>query len=168
VAERWLTYGDAIESAPEAVHPVVLAAISNAKQYGASDAFAALYRLRELTAQVHGALDSVACLATPTIGTLYTVDEVEADPFVLNTRMGYYTYFANPLRLSAISVPTGLREDGLPFGMSLAAPAFEEATLARIAGALEARSERRSQVVDRVAQAARLRSRVAAACIAGV
>jgi allophanate hydrolase len=64
---------------------------------------------------------------------------VEADPLRLNTRMGHYTYFANPLRLAAISVPAGLRSDGLPFGLSLIGPSFSEARLGAIARTVQAR-----------------------------
>jgi len=138
VAERWLTYGATIERHPEAVHPAVRTAISNARKYSAVDAFATLHRLSELQVVARETLNGVACLVTPTVGTLYTVDQVEADPFELNTRMGYYTYFANPLRLSAISVPAGHREDGLPFNLSLVSNGFHELALGRVARALEA------------------------------
>lgn len=138
VAERWLTYGATIERHPETVHPAVRTAISNALQYSAVDTFATLHRLSELQVVARETLNDVACLVTPTVGTLYTIDQVEADPFELNTRMGYYTYFANPLRLSAISVRVGLREDGLPFNLSLVSNSLQEPALGRIARAITA------------------------------
>lgn len=139
IAERWLTYGELIERHGESVHPVVAQAISNARQYNAADTFATIYRLQELQAQVHRTLASVDLLATPTVGTLYTTEQVAADPVQLNNRMGHYTYFANPLRLAAISVPAGLREDGLPFGLSLAGLPFSEALIGSIAAAVQQR-----------------------------
>jgi aspartyl-tRNA(Asn)/glutamyl-tRNA(Gln) amidotransferase subunit A len=39
--------------------------------------------------------------------------------------------------LPAISVPAGLSGDGLPLGLQLIAPAFDEETLFRTAGVLE-------------------------------
>jgi len=33
--------------------------------------------------------------------------------------MGYYTYFANLLDLSAIALPSMIRDDNLPFGICL-------------------------------------------------
>ncbi|MFZ4704077.1 MAG: allophanate hydrolase, partial [Candidatus Methylumidiphilus sp.] len=54
---------------------------------------------------------------------------VEADPIQLNTNMGYYTYFANPLHLCAVSVPAGLRPDRLAFGLNLIAGPWREKTL---------------------------------------
>jgi allophanate hydrolase len=138
VAERWLTYGATIERHPEAVHPVVAQAIANANRYSAADTFQALYRLQELQARAHRLLAGTDALVLPTVGTLLTVAQVEADP-ALNTRMGRYTYFANPLRLPAISVPAGLRSDGLPFGLSLVGLPFTEARLGALARALQAR-----------------------------
>jgi allophanate hydrolase len=68
-------------------------------------------------------------LALPTTGTMYTRAQVEADPIRLNSNLGYYTNFVNLLDLAAIAVPAGLRPDGLPFGLSLIAPAFHDLAL---------------------------------------
>ena len=46
--------------------------------------------------------------------------------------MGYYTYYANILQLSAIAVPAAIREDGLPFGLCFLAGPQEEASLAAL------------------------------------
>ena len=72
-------------------------------------------------------------LVTPTAGTTYTIDEVQADPISLNTNLGYYTNFMNLLDLAAIAVPAGFQADGLPFGITLAAPAFTDGRCARSA-----------------------------------
>jgi allophanate hydrolase len=129
IAERWLTYGTTVEGDAGDIHPAVRQAILAGKHYDAGDAFQALYRLEELKHKAYRALDKVDLLALPTCGTIYRCNEVEADPIRLNANLGYYTYFANPLRLCAISVPAGLRADGLPFGVSLLARPFEDARL---------------------------------------
>lgn len=139
IAERWLTYGAAVEQHPEQVHPAVRQALSAARQYSAADAFATLYRLQALQRKVAHVFTQADVLVTPTIGRLPTCAEVEADPMGANTRMGYYTYFANPLHLAAISVPGGQRHDGLPCGISIAGPAFSEALIGTVAAALEQR-----------------------------
>ena len=54
------------------------------------------------------------------------------DPVTLNTRLGYYTNFVNLLDLSALAVPAGFRTDGLPFGITLLAPAFYERALCEL------------------------------------
>ena len=52
-----------------------------------------------------------------------------ADPILLNSNLGAYTNFMNLLDLSGIAIPTGFQADGLPFGITLAAPAFSDAAL---------------------------------------
>ncbi len=73
--------------------------------------------------------DSVDILVTPTAGTIYRIAEVEAEPVKLNSNLGYYTNFMNLLDLAAIAVPAGFQRDGLPFGVTLAAPAFSDEAL---------------------------------------
>ncbi len=136
IAERHVTYGAHVESGSPHVHPVVRQAIEASSRYSAADAFAAQYRLEELKQLAWRELDRAAFLLTPTAGTIYRCDEVEADPVRRNGNLGYYTYHANPLRLSAISVPAGLRQDGLPFGACLIGKPFDDLTIAAYADRL--------------------------------
>ena len=62
-------------------------------------------------------------LLLPTAPTLPRIDEVEAEPIEVNTRLGRYTNFVNLLDLAAIAVPAGMRSDGLPVGVQVLAPA---------------------------------------------
>jgi len=71
-------------------------------------------------------------MIVPTTGTIYTVVEVEEDPFGLNTNLGRYTNFVNLLDLSAIAVPNGFYPNGLPVGVTFLAPAFREGLLCRL------------------------------------
>src|SRR5262249_49883999 len=59
-------------------------------------------------------------------------EEVLADPIGLNSRLGTYTNFANLLDMCGLAVPASMRPDGTPFGVTLLAPAGEEAALAAI------------------------------------
>jgi allophanate hydrolase len=68
-------------------------------------------------------------LLLPPAPTTYTISEVVGDPARLNSNLGYYTNFVNLLDLSAIAVPAGFRPNGLPFGVSLIAPAFTDLSL---------------------------------------
>lgn len=136
IAERWLTYGAIAEAGGPHVDPAVRRAILAAKQYSAADAFAAIYALQDYQRHAWQVLDTVDVLVLPTAPTIYRIDEVEADPAALNANMGYYTYFANPLRLCAISVPGGIRPDGLPFGVCLLAKPFNDKQLLPYAKAL--------------------------------
>lgn len=113
VAERLIDYGDFIADNPDAVLPPVAQAINAGRAYSARDAFEALHRLAELKLQCSGVLANFDALVLPTIPRLFTVSEMLADPMPLNSIMGTYTYFANPLGMSAIAVPGVSRVDNL-------------------------------------------------------
>jgi allophanate hydrolase len=117
LAERLASVGAFIAANRHAVHPVVAGIIDTAGNYTAVDLAREYYRLRELRTVALAELRKVDVLALPTAGTIHRIAEVEADPVNLNATMGYYTYFANLLGLSAVAVPSAIREDGLPFGM---------------------------------------------------
>ena len=138
VAERWLVVRELLERKPEAVLPVTRRVIEKAGAFSAADAFAAAYRLQELRRRAEAAWQRVAVIVTPTAPTIYTIAEVEADPITLNSRLGTYTNFVNLLDLSALAVPAGFRSDGLPFGVTLLAPAFHERALCALAERLQA------------------------------
>ncbi len=55
-----------------------------------------------------------------------------ADPLLLNSRLGTYTNFVNLLDLCGLALPAAFRADGLPFGVTLLAPAGHDALLASI------------------------------------
>jgi allophanate hydrolase len=77
-------------------------------------------------------------MALPTVPTVYTVEQVLADPITLNSRLGTYTNFVNLLDLCALSVPASMRADGTPFGVTLVAPAGADAALAALGRAFHA------------------------------
>ena len=77
---------------------------------------------------------SIDVLLLPTAGTIYEIAAVAAAPLRLNSNLALYTSFVNLLDLTAISVPAGFRSNGLPFGISLIAPAFFERALLDLAG----------------------------------
>jgi allophanate hydrolase len=129
VAERYVAIREFIEKTPEALHPVTRAIIAGATRHSAIDTFAAYYRLKALQRQTAPVWDTIDVLATPTAGTIYRIAEVEADPVRLNSNLGTYTNYVNLLDLSAIAVPAGFQKNGLPFGATLAAPAFADEAL---------------------------------------
>ena len=137
VAERYLAIREFFERRPEALFPVTREIVAGAAQYSAADAFAAEYRLQEIRRAVEPAWREIDLLVTPTAGTIYTIAEVNADPVRLNTNLGHYTNFMNLLDLAAIAVPAGFQANGLPFGITLAAPAFTDEGLCRLGGALQ-------------------------------
>ena len=137
VAERFAAVGEFVTAHPDAVLPVTAAIIAAAPAWRATDAFTQLYRLREIRRALEPVWQDIAFLAVPTAGTAYTIAAFQADPIELNNRMGYFSYPANLLDLSAIALPNGTLPDGPAMGITLLAPAFAEPRLLAIGGLLE-------------------------------
>jgi len=133
VAERYAAIEAFIEAQPDSLLDVTRSIIAAGPAATAVDAFKAQYELMDLRRQAEAAWAQVDCLLTPTAGTIYRIDEVVADPVRLNSNLGYYTNFMNLLDLSAVAVPAGFQTDGLPFGVTLFAPAFAERALMALA-----------------------------------
>jgi allophanate hydrolase len=57
---------------------------------------------------------------------------MQADPVVLNRNLGAYTNFVNLLDYAALSVPSEIRADGLPFGVTLVGPCASDWQLAEL------------------------------------
>src|SRR5205814_1094617 len=129
VAERYVAIRKFIEQQPQHLHPVTRGIIGGATRHLAVDAFSAYYRLKELQRKTAPVWDAIDILVTPTAGTIYRIAEVEAEPVRLNSNLGYYTNYMNLLDLSAIAVPAGYQHDGLPFGVTFAAPGFGDEAL---------------------------------------
>jgi allophanate hydrolase len=137
VAERYAAIREFFDAHADALFPVTREIIGNARRWLAADAYRALYRLRELQAATSPVWNDIDVLVTPTAGTIYRVDEVEADPIRLNAHLGYYTNFVNLLDLSATAVPAGFLPDGLPFGITLVAPAHRDVALLQLAARVQ-------------------------------
>ncbi len=132
VAERYLAIRDLLASAPDSIHPVTRDIIAPGARLTAADTFSALYRLqglRKITEQIHANFDA---MVLPTAPTAYTTAQVLANPVLLNSRLGTYTNFVNLLDLCGLALPASLRPDGIPFGITLLAPAGRDALLASI------------------------------------
>lgn len=137
VAERYVAIQDFIEAQPEAVFPPVRTIIQGGKAKTAADAFAASYKLKALKRVCDAVWQDVDCLLTPTAGTIYRIADMQADPIRLNSNLGHYTNFMNLLDYAAVAVPAGFQASGdaqsLPWGVTLAAPAFKDVPLLRLA-----------------------------------
>jgi allophanate hydrolase len=136
VAERYLAVESILHNVPDALHPVTRKIIEGATKLSAADAFRAQYQLQALRRATEQAWEQIDVLLTPTAGTIYRINEVEADPIRLNTRLGYYTNFMNLLDLAAVAVPAGFTAAGMPFGVTLAAPAWSDLALLSLASRL--------------------------------
>jgi allophanate hydrolase len=130
VAERYISVRSLIASAPEAMHSVTRQIILGGAHPSAVDAFKAFYQLEELRRVRDHTFGEIDVLALPTVPTVYTIAQVLADPIGLNSRLGTYTNFVNLLDLCALAVPASMQ--ATPFGITLLAPAGNDATLASL------------------------------------
>ncbi|MFN3627174.1 MAG: amidase family protein, partial [Parvibaculum sp.] len=142
VAERFAAVGSFIEANRPAVDPTVGGIVLAAKARSAAELFEAGYRLEALKRRAIALFAEIDFLMVPTTPTTNRVSEVMADPVKLNSRLGTYTNDMNLLDLCGIAVPAGFRDagplKGLPFGVTLAAPAFADMRIAAFAAAFEA------------------------------
>jgi len=139
VAERYVAIRAFFDRNPDLLFPVTREIIGGAAKFSAADCFAAAYRLEALRRRTEPVWEAIDVLVTPTAGTIYTIAEVNADPIRLNTNLGTYTNYMNLLDLSAIAVPAGFQADGLPFGITLAAPAFGDEALCALGDVIHRR-----------------------------
>jgi allophanate hydrolase len=132
VAERYLTAKDLLAKDPESILPVTRQIIAAGEKTSAADAFTAFYKLEAFRRIRDRMFRSVDALALPTAPTIYSVDDVMADPITLNSNLGTYTNFVNLLDLCGLAVPSSIEDDGRPFGITLLAPGGDDAKLAAI------------------------------------
>lgn len=132
LAERLHAVEELLQRDPGAILPVTRAIIAGGSRYSALDVFRGEYALAALRREAEPIWRDIDVLVLPTAGTIYTVAEVMAEPMALNTKLGRYTNFANLLDLAVLALPAGFRSDGLPFGISLIAPAFSDHRLAAL------------------------------------
>ncbi len=129
VAERFAAVGEFAKANADGMDQTVAKIILGAEKYTAAEAYAASYRLASLKQETEPLWTQFDQMLLPTAPTTYTIEEVNADPIRLNAHLGYYTNFVNLMDLSAVAVPAGFTSQGLPFGVTLIAPAFHEASL---------------------------------------
>jgi len=129
VAERYASVGGFVETNADDVFPVTREILSKARKITAVEAFEGLYAVEALMRKTQFLWDDIDCLAVPTAGTIYRIDDVAAEPLKLNANLGYYTNFVNLLDLCAIAIPNGFQSNGLPAGITFIAPPHSEVFL---------------------------------------
>jgi allophanate hydrolase len=133
IAERLANVEAFRERHSDSLLPVIRAILADGEHYRATDAFRAIHRLAELRRASEGVWDRVVSLVVPTAPLHPTIDEVSADPIRANVKLGRYTTFANLLDLAAVAVPSSLRPDGLPFGITFLSRWGSDAALLALA-----------------------------------
>ncbi|CAI0879168.1 allophanate hydrolase [Serratia proteamaculans] len=130
VAERTVAVEKMLSANPQAINPVVRGIVNNGLKYSACDAYKAEYLRAELARQIEQRLAPFDALVVPTSPTIRTLAEMEQEPVLFNSQFGTYTNFTNLADLSALALPASMRDDGLPAGITLVAPAWHDRALA--------------------------------------
>ena len=132
VAERYAAVRDFFDAHEESVMEPVRSILAQGRAYSAADLYQAQARLRGFGQQAAHMWESVDVLLVPTAPTHYKIAQMLASPVELNRNLGAYTNFVNLLDYAAISVPSSLRPDGLPFGITLIGPCGSDWQLAEL------------------------------------
>ncbi len=152
LAERVAAVGAFLAAHPGDVDPVVADVIAGGRRPCAVDAFRGFYELAELRRTTSTVWTRSDALLLPTTPTIYTHAEIASDPVGRNATLGRFTNFAGLLDLCALALPGPRRADGLPFGISLLAPAGGDERLlslgARLRGEADAASGRAARPPD--------------------
>jgi aspartyl-tRNA(Asn)/glutamyl-tRNA(Gln) amidotransferase subunit A len=119
----------------------VLALLDQGRLLPATDYINAQRVRRLLQQEFHSVWQHVDCLFTPTAPTgapkigQSTIDlDGEEDVRIASTRL---VRGVNVLGLPALSIPCGFDGEGLPLGLQIIGPSFQEALLLRVGAALE-------------------------------
>jgi allophanate hydrolase len=151
VAERWAAVGEFVSSNADDVFPVTRKILEGSQGWQAADLFKAQDRLKGFAREAEAVWTKVDLLLLPTTPCLYKVEEVLAEPFGTNAMLGRYTNFMNLLDLSAVALPAGRARDGkVPWGVTLAAPAGQDAGLLEVAALMGGESTDFSKADDRI------------------
>lgn len=130
VAERYAAVCEFFDAHGDEVIEPVRGILASGRNYTAADVFEAQTRLRAIAQQVEPMWRDIDVLLVPTAPTHYTREQMRAEPVALNRNLGAYTNFVNLLDYAALSVPSSLRADGLPFGITLIGPCGSDLALA--------------------------------------
>jgi allophanate hydrolase len=128
-AERLAGIHNFLAERPGSLLTVTREIISGGAAHDAASAFRAFHELQELRRSTATTWRDIDLLLLPTAGTSFTLAEVASEPILRNTELGYYTNFVNLLDLCALAVPAGFQTNGLPFGVTLIAPAGQDEAL---------------------------------------
>lgn len=130
VAERYAAVRDFFDTHEAEVIEPVRSILGAGRRYSAADLVQAQVRLKACAQRVVDLWQQIDVLLVPTAPTHYSIQAMLADPVTLNRNLGQYTNFVNLLDYAALSVPSSLRPDGLPFGITLIGPCGSDLQLA--------------------------------------
>jgi allophanate hydrolase len=130
IAERHAAIGEFMKNHANNMNEIVRSIVEKAVNFSATESFLAEYQRADLARAIHTLMNDFDALLVPTSPRHPTIAEVTADPITINSQIGTYTNFVNLADCCAIALPAAMRTDGLPFGITLIAPAWQDAALA--------------------------------------
>ncbi len=133
LAERAEAIGRFIPTDSQALMPLLREILVPAKSIMGVDTFKGMRALEALKQEALPLWDAMDVLLLPTVPTIFTHEQIAEQPLARNAILGRFTNFVNLMDLCALAIPAGFRPDGLPFGVSLIAPAFRDEFLFSIA-----------------------------------
>jgi allophanate hydrolase len=128
-------------SRPEQLLPLLREILAPASSISGIDTFKGMHALQALCQEALPLWEKMDFLLLPTVPTIFTHEQIAEEPIARNSVLGRFTTFVNLMDLCALALPAGFRSDGLPFGISLIAPAFQESFLFNIASMWEEHSK---------------------------
>jgi len=119
VAHRYAAIRSFFDAHEDELVEPVRSIIGAGRAYSAADLVEAETQMAALAHQAAPLWRDIDLLVVPTSPTHHTIERMQADPVSLNSQLGTYTNFVNLLDYAALSVPSCIRADGLPFGITL-------------------------------------------------
>lgn len=144
VAERYSAIREFMTERPEELDPIVHAVVKKAENFSAADFFDYEYLRRDMLKAIEKEFSQYDGLIVPTCPLNPTFDDIAAEPIVANSRQGTYTNFVNLGDMSALAIPAGYREDGLPNGVTLISSKFNDYALLDLAQRFLCKEENRT------------------------
>ena len=132
VSQRYAAIQDFFDVNEDAVIEPVRSIVAKGREYSAADYIRADIEVQRLCQVAERMWQGIDVLLVPTAPTHYTVAQMQADPVTLNRNLGQYTNFVNLFDYAALSVPSSIRSDGLPFGITFIGRAGSDWQLAEL------------------------------------
>lgn len=136
VAERWAATRTFFETNPpkSSLDPTVASIIKGGAKYDAATAYQYDYKRHAILNEFHQKFADIDALVVPTCPLNPTIEQVQKEPVLVNSRQGTWTNFVNLADLCGLAIPAGFREkDGLPNGVTLLGRAFDDYALLDLA-----------------------------------
>ncbi len=135
LADRYASIGAFLEDHPLDVLDTTYGIVQKGSLVTGEQVFKAQERVQQIKAKIRLLAKEGQLFLFPTVAPLCTVSQIQANPVELNNQFGYYSYFANVLDLCAFSFPFAFYPNGMPFGLTVMAPAFNDGVVAYFAKA---------------------------------